>query len=225
MKSLSLTTQREELKARGVSGEDIDLALRLKEIVEQLDAAIFPDAPARVRIHHASQGGFRAMYTHPRSGGGDYYTIFAKGLRKGLNQERSDGPLMVIKKNGGIKILERDRPFSSLMPPLVALACHEVRHRMQFRRKVKYFAQQLRWDEPTELLRLSALYVERLIAVVKEGSRPSRPKQRKRAKEIASRPEVDAMIIETMALHSFRPRNWLRAVVPILLLGTKEVDE
>ena len=225
MKLPSRTTQRKQLRAHGLKKQDINLAFRLKDAIEKLDAAIFPEKPARVRIHPVSERKYLAMYTHPHSHGGDYYTIFAKGLHKNRSQEKSNGPVLAVKRDGCVEFLGRSRPFSSLSPTIVALACHEVRHRMQALGRIKYVAQQMRWDEPTELLRMSALYVDHLLAVIKADSRPSRPKQWKRAKEIASRPEVDSLIIETMAVHSFKPGDHICDVVPILLLGTKEIDE
>lgn len=219
MRVLSSTEQRTFLTGRGIKRADIDIAFRLKDMIEALDGAIFPKNPTRVRIHPASKRDWYAMYTLPRSIGGDYYTIFAKNLRENL-KERAGERVMVLRKSGSVASFTNSCHSHSLIPAIACIACHEVRHRMQFRGKVRCFAQQLRQDESTELLKESTRYVHILCDILKkEGKRASSQRQN-RIKNMTSRCEVDSMIIETMILNGMRPGDGLDKIIPILLLGT-----
>lgn len=195
---------------------DLHLALRLKECIEKIDKIIFPDCPTRVLIHEgASKRKFRATYTHPRSSGGDYYAVFAKGLDKSLGQEKKDALFMTVEKNGQVKILSHNCPLNSFTPLLLAIACHEVRHRMQYRRKIKFFAQDLPKKERSKLLEMSLYYVKLLFDDVRKTSR----KKQYLIKLQTDRFEADAVTIETMILHSLGSGN--QAYIPLLQMGTK----
>lgn len=196
--------------------KDLNLALRLKDCIEKIDKIIFPDCPSRVLIHEgASKRKFRATYTHPRSSGGDYYAVFAKGLDKSLSQEKKDALFMTVEKDGQVKILSRNCPLNSFTPLLIAIACHEVRHRMQYHRKIKFFAPDLPKGKRSNLLEYSLYYVKLLFDDVRKMSR----KKRYLLKLQTDRFEVDALTVETMIVHSLESGN--PEYIPLLRLGTE----
>ncbi|MBI4119353.1 MAG: hypothetical protein HY456_00715 [Parcubacteria group bacterium] len=209
----------EVLKARGLRGADINLAFQLRDCIEKIDKMIFPASPTRVLVHEASKRNFRAMYTHHRPCGGDYYTVFVKGLHKSLNQEREAGLFMAVKKDGSVEILRHVCPFPSFTPILVAIACHEVRHRLQYNHKIKSLAQELPEDKKSELLHHSLRYVGLLFSEIRKDLRRSDERKRNRIKSATDRWEIDAVAVETMVLHTFRSGDRLRKVVPLLCLG------
>lgn len=196
--------------------KDLNLALRLKDYIEKIDKIIFPDCPARVLIHNkASKRHFQAMYTHPRLSGGDYYTVFAKGLHKYLDSENKDILFIDVKKDGHINFPSHLRSLNSFTPLLLAIACHEVRHRMQCHHKIKFFVQDLTTKEKSKLLEVSLDYVKLLFDEVRKTSR----KKQSLIKLQTDRHEADAVTIETMVLQNLGSGN--QEYIPLLQLGAK----
>lgn len=219
MTTITSVEQRKTLKVKGLKKKDIDLALRLKNYIENIDKIIFPNFPARILLcRKASRRNFKATYTLP-SGGGDYYTVFVKGLHKNLVQEKEAGLVMTVKKDGRIKILPHSRPLHSFTPLLIAIACHEVRHRMQSYGKIKFFTQELPKEKRSKLLEYSLHYVEILFNILRKDSKRSNKKKQNLVKSQTSRSEVDAMTVETMILHSLGSDN--QTYIPLLRLGTR----
>lgn len=203
-----------------LKNKDMDTALWLKDYIEQIDRLIFPENPTRVVVHEdASRRNFRAMYTHPRPGGGDYYSVFTKGLYQSLSREWQDGLLMVVGENGCVEIIQQNRIVPAQRQVLIAIACHEVRHRMQLLRRIKFLAQDIPEGHRSELCRHSLHYVELLFKEVKKGIKYSNRIKQHRIRSMTNRYEIDATTIETMVLHSIQVGTSLTRVVPLLSLG------
>ena len=176
-------------------------ALQLKKFIEKLDRIIFQNMPARVSIRKASKKNFKVAYTHPSrsGGGGDYYSVYIREL--GIDIEDGEEKLiMALQKSGRVKVLSPDKtPSPSPEAIIVSLAAHEVRHRMQQHKKIQFLLQNLPRKQSSELLKEAKSYVDFCFNV--------------------SRLEKDAMILETMVLHNFRPGDPLKKILPLIRLG------
>lgn len=194
--------------------EEKNTASRLQEFIKKIDGIIFPENPARVLIHVRSERNC-AMYTRMRNTRNDYYSIFAKNLLAAYPQEKE--MMFRICRNGRVRIF-KNRSLS-LNAYLMGIACHEVRHRLQYRGEVKSFAQDLS-NKKSKLLRYSAYWIEIYFATIKKKARTSAA--RKRLRLTINRRERDAAIIETMIAHNFEFDNSIRKAIKLLLLGTNK---
>lgn len=184
---------------------------------------IFPENPARVLVSPASICA-RARYTNPhRDGGGDYYTVFVKDIHKICVRDEQRKSRIKISR-GMSRVLVR--PVSlpvSLTVFLVAIACHEVRHRMQFHHRIRYYAWRLLKMEPDDMLKLSARWVRCLFDVLRDDSKRASPEKQRRVKRETNSMEFDAMTIETAVINTLKSDRSLEKVIPILQFGTQEV--
>jgi len=202
--------------------KDLRWANQLKKLIEKLDKLIFPDAPAKVLIRKASKRNFTATYTHQSRCGGNYYTVFAKNLCSGI-REGGNELIFEKRKNGSIKILP---PEKFIVPPirtiLVALACHEVRHRMQLHGKIKFLMQNLPESRQSPLLLESLSYITFLFTATRKEAAEKGARAQFIARSITDFRELDAMVLEIMVIHIFKPGDPLSKVLPLLELGTEQ---
>ena len=180
---------------------------------------IFPDSPTRVLVRKVSKRNFKTAYTHPMRYGGDYYTVFVKNLGSGI-REGGNELIFEKRKNGSIKILPPEK-FTTPTPRtiLVALACHEVRHRMQLHGKIKFLMQNLPESRRSPLLRESLSYITFLFADIRKEAEKNGAGAQFIARSTTDFRELDAMVLEIMVMHTLKSGDPPSEVLPLLELG------
>ena len=180
---------------------------------------IFPDSPTRVLVRKVSKRNFKTAYTHPMRYGGDYYTVFVKNLGSGI-REGGNELIFEKRKNGSIKILP-PKKFTTPTPRtiLVALACHEVRHRMQLHGKIKFLMQNLPESRRSPLLRESLSYITFLFADIRKEAEKKGVGAQFIARSTTDFRELDAMVLEIMVMHTLKSGDPPSEVLPLLELG------
>lgn len=131
---------KKELKKKGIEKEKIKMAFRLMERIKSLDRIIFPENPRPFRfIIKESHSGQSVAYGPDSVDEGDrFYFIILENLSKNLTEEKKNSRLMVVRKR---KIREQSKlPRYTWEELFMAVAAHEVRHRVQLNFSIKRFS-------------------------------------------------------------------------------------
>lgn len=190
-----------------ITKEDLEMAERLSKVVESIDREVFPKKPIEVFVLDFSTSYFsseeesvieenrRFRYCSETPNfisnyNGELYLIFGNGLVERVEEERKKRLMLFRNPELGTEQL----PYFSLEEFFVALACHEVRHRVQY----CYFPR--RMFSLRDIQEESDLYFQLLLNYVDRQTRYDYPPEE--SQKIFKK-EVDAGIIEHFAVEKW----------------------
>jgi len=195
---------RRDLKKKGASREDIEIALELMVRISSLDELVFSKdesclitlVPTRKHVY-----GFPAAYSRANGDEEETYLIFVNGIADFLKKEKSQKKMVITKEKGRNRL--------KLVPPtwdglLVPMAAHEVRHRVQRKLKVKKFSPKAKpFDEVLKwtIEFYTIEFEERKKIYIEEG------KSQRYIKDRINPREFDASVIESFVASRIRGRN------------------
>lgn len=197
------------LEKSGVSRADINAAIILKRFIKKIDSSIFPKNPCKVYAfplgHYAKIGKAIASYSwlSTNDNESELYVIFARDLAESVRRR------MLPKKFRRI----------SLKKLLVAVAAHEVRHRVQANKKPKMFRPEPKPKSDNDTVG-NIIYAMKLIFDKARSEHKRRKRSKYYIKAATGRTEFDASIIEKLTLFLLINKSPLKNIIHLVKSGT-----
>jgi hypothetical protein len=212
------------LKESGAKDEDINTALALKEKIEEVDKLVFPDNPCWVRISHrpsVDTEGYEGALACCNFGLVDFYTIFAPDLDEAVKEIRDNTVVFVENSNNGFDPMRPNEklPIEAVM---VAIAAHEIRHRIQKREKPLLFKPMSAKKFGSDIV-ANVRYMTKLIFNDRKEQYRSQGKSRNHSRIMTNSREVDANVVGMLALHIYIRNNSLEDVATTVRFGVKDI--
>ena len=202
------------LKKKKMNSHDIWTALTIGIMIQQVDSLFFPNG----RIFYIPKKGRKrrgviAIYIHDE----DAYGIYVKGVREKLIEGKLKNPCLCFKKGKKWHPTRKmdERPFTP-EEVIVAIAAHEVRHRIQSKLNIEWFSYKTPDKKIIEEFPIPFNWIVYYTKALRKYETKTAP--------IRKPHEFDAKVIELVVLHFYRYLNSLLDLKRIILLQPNELQ-
>ena len=197
-----------ELRNRGRTNEEIETAIKIACCISYFDSLFFDDGISINFVSREAEDDQFAAYSHPSMAKDvveEGYFVYAKNLPSKIN---SDGcKINSFSMNGKLSRLEASKEEF-----LIRIAVHEIRHRLQYNKRIKLFLRNKSYRKPID-------YSIRFYKSVYEYQKEMYEKEEKSEDYIAKKlsdTEFDAEIIESVFLDKLHKGKGLKELCQIV---------
>lgn len=225
MKSLSFRELRRELvpklRREGVSERDAKMATTLVSLIRWFDARIFGPHDIAPVLLSRQRLNLLAAYQCLPDGSASRYVVFTHNITQSVVRDARASQFFICRTSGELRIF----PSSASVPEyLIAIAAHEVRHRLQQSGVIrKMFSRIEQSGASDRLLRLlwntgKARHQNRIKRLFDAG-RDARLIANETSKE-----EFDARLVEQMVMHRYHACETDDELVNLVLIEPETVE-